>query len=373
MGAKQGRTRGSVPPIALASLPRPWRAAIMVLAIAALLAGMWAGLLRLGWAWQPLHPALPMTHGPLMVCGFVGTLVSLERAVGLGKRWALLAPALAALGTLVALLAPASAIGPLLISAGSLVLVFALAQLLRIHVGLDMATIVLGAVLWFVGNVAWLLGAPIPLVTLWWIGFLVATVAGERLELSRMLRLSRRSEVLFALAVGLMVVAAALGLLRYASAVRLMGVALLALAAWLLEYDIAWRRIKAGGQSRFMALSLLSGYVWLAFGGALMLLRGGAMAGPLYDAMLHSVFVGFVFTMIFAHAPIIFPAVLQLPVRYVPRYYAHLLLLHASLLLRVSGDLIPWWPARLWGGLLNALVILLFLANTLSSMYPEQR
>jgi hypothetical protein len=78
--------------------------------------------------------------------------------------------------------------------------------------------------------------------------------------------------------------------------------------------------------------------------------------------------VGFVFTMIFAHAPIIFPAVLQLPVRYVPRYYTHLVLLHVSLLLRVAGDLIPWWPARLWGGLLNALVILLFLANTLSSI-----
>ena len=357
----------------LVPLPRPWRAAVMALAIAGLLAGMWAGLLRLGWIWPPLLPALPMTHGPLMVCGFLGTLVSLERAVGLGKRWALLAPALSALGTLVALLAPASAAGPLLIAAGSFFLVLALAQLLRIHVGLDMATIVLGALLWCAGNVVWLFGAPIPVVTLWWIGFLVATVAGERLELSRLLRLSRRSEVLFALAIGLMVVAAALGLLRYAAAVRVMGIALLGVAVWLLKYDIAWRRIKAGGQSRFMALSLLSGYVWLAFAGLLMLARGGMMAGPLYDAMLHSVFVGFVFTMIFAHAPIIFPAVLQLPVRYVPRYYAHLVLLHVSLLLRVAGDLIPWWPARLWGGLLNALVILLFLANTLSSMRPEKR
>lgn len=340
----------------------------MALAIAGLLAGLWAGLLRLGWAWPPGLAALPMTHGPLMVCGFLGTLVSLERAVGLGKRWALLAPALAASGTLVALAASSSPAGPLLISAASLVLVLALSQLLRIHAGLDMATIVLAAGLWLTGNVAWLFGAPIPVVTLWWIGFLVATVAGERLELSRLLRLSFFSQVLFALAIALMVIAAVTGHFAYAAAVRMLGVALLGLAAWLLKYDIAWRRLKADGQSRFMALSLLSGYVWLAFGGALMLARGGLMAGPLYDAMLHSVFVGFVFTMIFAHAPIIFPAVLQLPVRYVPRFYAHLVLLHAGLVLRVAGDLIPWWPARLWGGLLNALVILLFLGNTISSI-----
>jgi len=38
-----------------------------------------------------------------------------------------------------------------------------------------------------------------------------------------------------------------------------------------------------------------------------------------------------------------------------------LLLLHASLLLRVVGDLVGWWPGRQWGGLLNALAVLLFL------------
>jgi predicted small integral membrane protein len=40
--------------------------------------------------------------------------------------------------------------------------------------------------------------------------------------------------------------------------------------------------------------------------------------------------------------------------------YVPLLLLHASLLLRVVGDLMGWWSARQWGGLLNALAVLLF-------------
>jgi hypothetical protein len=39
-------------------------------------------------------------------------------------------------------------------------------------------------------------------------------------------------------------------------------------------------------------------------------------------------------------------------------------LLHLSLILRVAGDLIPWYEARLWGGMLNVLVLLFFLVNT---------
>ena len=37
-------------------------------------------------------------------------------------------------------------------------------------------------------------------------------------------------------------------------------------------------------------------------------------AGPRYDAMLHSIFLGFVFSMIFAHAPIILPTITGLAI-----------------------------------------------------------
>jgi hypothetical protein len=56
--------------------------------------------------------------------------------------------------------------------------------------------------------------------------------------------------------------------------------------------------------------------------------------------------------------------VLRVPVPFRPTFYAHLVLLHLSLMLRVAGDLAAWWPARRWGGLLNGLVLVLFLANT---------
>ena len=136
---------------------------------------------------------------------------------------------------------------------------------------------------------------------------------------------------------------------------------MVALAGWLLQYDIARRTVWQTGLTRFIAVCLLSGYGWLGVVGALTWRFAGILAGPYYDAMLHTVFVGFVFAMIFAHAPIILPAILgRTTSPYHPVLYVPLLLLHASLLLRVVGDLMGWWPGRQWGGLLNALTVLLF-------------
>jgi hypothetical protein len=139
---------------------------------------------------------------------------------------------------------------------------------------------------------------------------------------------------------------------------------MLALTAWLLRYDISRRTVRQSGLTRFTAACLLSGYVWLGIGGLLALRFGGVLAGPRYDAMLHSIFLGFVFAMIFGHAPIIFPAVLGLPIAFRSAFYVHLVLLHLSLALRIVGDLLLWLPARQWGGLLNVVVVLLFLVNT---------
>src|SRR5690554_1103310 len=109
-----------------------------------------------------------------------------------------------------------------------------------------------------------------------------------------------------------------------------------------------------------MAAALLSGYVWMAVSGLLALRYGGITAGPQYDALLHSLFVGFVLSMIFAHALIILPVLSGRAIRYTSLFYVPLGLLHLTLVLRVGGDLIPFWPARLWGGLLNVVVIFLF-------------
>jgi hypothetical protein len=106
----------------------------------------------------------------------------------------------------------------------------------------------------------------------------------------------------------------------------------------------------------------------LGLSGLLSLSFGGVVAGFHYDAILHAVFVGFVMSMIFAHAPIIFPAITGKPIPFRAVFYLHLALLHLSLLLRVGSDLIYWLPGRQWGGLLNVVAILLFMVNTLLAM-----
>ena len=145
---------------------------------------------------------------------------------------------------------------------------------------------------------------------------------------------------------------------------RLAGLGMVLTALWLFAFDVARRTARRTGLTRFIAICLLTGYLWLLVGGLLAINYGGVTAGPAYDAMLHAVFLGFVFGMIFGHAPIIFPSILDRPIRYHPFFYSYLVLLQFSLALRLAGDIFlsPEW--RRWGGLLNAVALLLFLAST---------
>jgi hypothetical protein len=119
------------------------------------------------------------------------------------------------------------------------------------------------------------------------------------------------------------------------------------------------------GVTRFVALSLLAGYAWLALAGVAWTAFGAAPPVAAYDAMLHALFLGFVISMVFGHAPIILPAVLRLPLPYHPRFYVHLGLLHAGLALRIiGGDVLGSDVARVGGGILNVLALLLFLVSS---------
>ncbi|HKS90464.1 MAG TPA: hypothetical protein VJQ83_00945, partial [Tepidiformaceae bacterium] len=122
MGPAPGHDRrGEAPPRldSLAGLRR--KAPLLVLVAFCLLAGLWAGLLRLGLDVPELHATLPADHGPLMILGFLGTLIALERAVALGQRWAFLAPLCAGLGMVVTLVGSVL-VGNWLLVAGGAVL-----------------------------------------------------------------------------------------------------------------------------------------------------------------------------------------------------------------------------------------------------------
>jgi hypothetical protein len=334
----------------------------MLLSVLALLAGLWGGLARTGW--PGLRAGLALAHGPLMVSGFLGTLISLERAAALGRVWAYGPPVLAGLGV-AALLVGMPA--PVLFTAASLGLVAVYGHLLRRQRAVFMLVMAVGAGLWFAGNVFWLAGAPIFRMAPWLTGFLVLTIVGERLELSRLGRPSRAVHT--ALVIGVAIYLAGLVLTVPALAVgeRVAGAGMIVMALWLLRYDIARHTIRQAGPTRFIAACLLSGYAWLLIGGGVWVALGGAVAGLAYDAMLHVVFLGFVFGMLFAHAPIILPAVMGRAVPYRRGFYGPLTLLNVSVLLRLGADLARWTDGRRWGGLLGVLAILLFLVTTVGA------
>ena len=347
------------------------RLPLLALALLALLAALWAGLLRIGWAVPSFAPGLALAHGPLIVAGFLGTLISLERAVALERRWAYLAPLLHALGALLALALPGP-LGPLLIALGACMLVLMFGVILRRQPALFIGVMLAGALIWLIGNLLWLSGQSIPAVVPWWIGFLVLTIAGERLELGRLRLLPVAATTTFLVIVGWLGSGLLATMLVLDLGVRIVGGSLVALALWLLRYDIARRTIRRSGVTRFIAVCMLSGYGWLGVSGVLGSFFGGVVAGLRYDALLHTLFLGFVFAMIFGHAPIILPAVLRMPVTFSRSFYAPLILLHLSLALRVTGDLLVWPEARRWGGLLNVLVLLIFIANTLRVIRRSQ-
>ncbi|MBK8903034.1 MAG: hypothetical protein IPM53_17725 [Anaerolineaceae bacterium] len=336
---------------------------IMIGVLLALLAGLWAGLIRVGWQWPALQPLLPSLHGPLMISGFLGTLISLERAVAIKRPWTYLGPVLSGIGAIWLVVGLPLPVGQWLLLLASVGLTAVFTHIVRQHPASYTITMGLGALCWLVGNALWLSGWPIFRIVYWWAGFLVLTIVGERLELSRVARLSANTIRLFVAAVALFMAGLLTVLVWGGPGTHLIGLGLMALAIWLGLFDIARKTVRRSGLTRFIAVNLLLGYVWLLIGGLVALLLGQTVAGPRYDFMLHAVFVGFVFGMIFAHAPIILPSILPIQVRFHPVLYGPTIFLHLALLLRALGDVGGWQPVRAWGGLLNAVAILWFLGQ----------
>jgi hypothetical protein len=342
-----------------------------VLGFVGLLVGVGAGLARLGWSVPAFAASAAALHGPLMVGAFLGVVISLERAVAIGRYWAYLGPLLAGLGGLAAI-AGAAPIAPWLLVAGSIVLLAASVDIFRRQRALFTFTLVLGAACWTVGNWRWAAGAPVRDIVTWWLAFLILTIAAERLELSRFLPPSRAAKWAFALILVVLVTGLAGAPRDWGSEVFAAG--LLGLSGWLGKQDIARRTVRSQGLTRFIAVCLLSGYVWLAVGGAVIVVAGGLVPGsPSYDAAVHALALGFVFAMVFGHAPIIFPAVMRVRMPYHWSFYAPLALLHLSLAIRLAGDAVEQYEWVRMGALLNAVALAAFIVGTVAAVIRGRR
>jgi hypothetical protein len=317
--------------------------------------GLWTGLARLG---VPLPGGIPPgaeLHGALMISGFLGTLICLERAVAIGRPWAYAAPALAATGAL-ALLAGLPQDAAFVFAAAGIALVAASAIVVARQPALFSVVLATAAACWAAGTLLWLAGRAMPEVAGWWLVFLVLTIAAERLELSRLGSPPPWSRFAFAAAAALLLVGSARGELAEGRA-PVMAAGLIACAAWLLKYDIARRTIRLAGQPRFSAAAILAGHVWLAVAGVVLLAAPPAAAPLAYDAAVHAIAIGCILSMVLGHAPIILPAVTGLRLSFIPLAYAPLALLEASAALRVGADLIGAIELRAASGPLTVLAL----------------
>lgn len=346
-----------------------YRVFIIFLAIAGLVIGITGGLQRLGWVLPFPTSHAVVFHGLLMICVFLGTVISLERAVAIGKTWPYLAPLTVGLSGLMLFSGiPSFAIWMLMIA--SVMYAIAMVHLFLRQRASHIIVLLLGGFSWIVGNTIWLLDLPIHFAVLWWMNFLLLTIAGERLELTRFLPASRLSKVLFFWITFLLFISACIPILT-TNGVNfvLFSFALAALAIWLLWYDIARKTVKQQGVTRYIAICLLSGYCWLLVAALIGLSATPLTSGGCYDAFLHAVFIGFVFSMIFGHAVIIFPAILKIKMRYNKMLYLALFVLHSSLLVRVAGDLLQIYSYKKISGMLTVFaLIIFFITNVIATL-----
>lgn len=333
-------------------------------------AGLYGGLVRLALP-LPLGSQVAGLHGPIMAAGVFGTIISLERAVAMGVGWAYLAPVLSLLGAVALVGGLPVVVGSLLLALSASVLLAASVRIVFLQPALFTLVLAIGALAAVLGNLAWAATQSGPDAAAWWVAFLVLTIAGERLELSRVLRPGRMAGYGLGAILVCVLAGAALGI-GSNTGQMLFGSGLIVLTLWLLRYDVATRTVRLDGRPRFFAFAMLAGYLWLPVSGMILLL--GIEAPLAYDALLHSILIGFVISMVFGHALIILPAVVGARLAYHPALYVPLATLHLSVLLRVTGSLFEHEVLRQSSGLVTVLALLGFaLTNMLVSGIRRRR
>lgn len=336
-----------------------------------LLAGLDAALLLLGLPAPVSAARLPATHGMLLVVGFVGTLIALERATALGRWYGYVAPGLLGAGGVLLLADPVPlTVAKAVLAAGAAAFTLLYVPLWRRRYDAQLLVQLLAAAFVLAACILWLGGIGMDRLLPWLFAFVVLTIAAERVELAAIAMGPGSGARLLAHAWGL-AIALLIGLADAHLGAVALGLALLALVAWLLLHDVARRTVRARGATRYMAACMLGGYFWLLVAGALLLL-GFPVSQPAYDAVTHAVFLGFAMSMIMAHATTILPAVLHIRLPYRSFFWLPVLLLHAGLIVRIwIGDGLGIRVAFLVGGAIGVAALLLFVLTALGSAIGE--
>lgn len=330
------------------------RIPFLVLAIAGLIAGLAGGLSRIGWDLNVLQAS--MHHGAIMVGGFLGTLIALEKIIPLKKKALFVIPALS--GASVVLFfahLPEAAFGALVLSALLLSAVF-------LHYRLktkDMiySVMLCGSLCWLAGNFMLASKAFYPAAFPWWMGYILFIITAERLELTKFLPVKPQQKNILIVFLLTYIVGALWSF--HAGGNWISGPALIAVSLWLMRFDVVSISLKRTGLQKYIAIALLCGYIAMLLAGIFLITLPDKAFG--YDALLHTFFLGFVFSMIFAHGPVILPGVIGISAKpWHPVMYLWLALLQVSWITRVVADLLWQMELRKISGLASAVAIVCY-------------
>lgn len=322
-----------------------------------LLLGIYTGWLRMGWNF-PMTQAMGQ-HGLIMIGSFLGTLILIERIVAFKKNWLYILPLINA-SSLPAFYFQENRLALMFLLIGSTGLLVVYLITYRKYKEKYILIMMTGGALLITGLLMLLVNNRYPVAVPYWIGFLLLTILGERIDLAKFLPRGKIKEPM--IWVFIFIFIAGLFMQYHQAGHLLTGMGMILIAIWLMKYDIVNKSIKSFGIHQYIGLTLFSGYVWLSISGVFMVLNLDLVY--FYDALLHSFFLGYVFLMIFAHAPIIFPGVMGLSFTPFNRsLYLWIILLNLSLLLRVLADLIFLNFLRQISGIMNGMIIIGFFIN----------
>jgi hypothetical protein len=328
------------------------RLPILLFAMFCLLSGLWSGLSRIGWN----ITILPITahHGAVMVGGFLGTLIALEKIIPLKRKTLYLIPILNAISVIFFFAnQPKIAIYTLVISSTSLAFVFL--YYFRTQRTIIYILMLLGAACWLVGNVLLLTRFFYPLAFPWWTAFALFIIVAERLEIMEFLPVSKLHKNVLIILLLCFVVGVLFSF--HGTGNLICGLSLIGISLWLMRHDMIAINLKKKNMPKFVAISLLCGYVALLLTGIFFFSLSDQWLT--YDAIVHSFFLGFVFSMIFAHGPIILPAIVGISATSFNKIlYVWLSVLQIAWLVRMFADVTVEMEIRKISGLLSVIAIL---------------
>lgn len=307
-----------------------------------LILGLFMGLSRFGLINFPLS----FHHGVLMLNGFAGGVITVERLLSNRKdQWFLVGLILLISGLTLYI---AGFEYGLLLVAGNIAILFVKETLIlnenKIH---NSVYQLVGLLSWFIGNLKFYQNGFYPAVVPFWIVFILMLIVGTRLS-----KMGKEDVISMVLSLTIFF-SFWLGFHGYGQSIYGVGLSLLSVRLGYLEVR---------NRSKHL-LGLMIAYGWLLISGISSLFSDYILYS--YDLALHAFFLGFFFSMIFLNAPDALLKKLDLDqLKTYPNFWV--LFLSSGLIVRlIMGDLLQMQTARNMGSILNLLTIIIYIVSLL--------